>query len=104
MAQFDVYHNPNPDTRKRFPYLLDVQDDMLEVLATRVVVPLMPLTVSSKPMDRLNPVLDIEGRQFAASVPELAGVPKSMLGTPVANVATARDAIIAALDFLFTGI
>lgn len=104
MAQFDVYHNPNPDTRKRFPYLLDVQDEILEVLATRVVVPLMPLTASSRPMDRLNPVLDIAGEEFVASVPELAGVPKSMFGQPVANLATARDDIIAALDFLFTGI
>jgi len=75
-----------------------VQDDKLDVLTTRVVVPLMPLTVSSKPMDRMDPVLDIEERQFVAFVP------KSMLGTPVANVTTARDASIAALDFLFTDI
>ena len=40
MAQFDVYRNPNPATRARIPYLLDVQSDLLEPLATRVVVPL----------------------------------------------------------------
>jgi len=71
MARFDVHANPNPETRERFPYLLDVQDGMLEVLATRIVVPLMPLTSLSRPMDRLNPVFEIEGRQFAASVSEL---------------------------------
>ena len=27
MAQFDVYLNPHPDTRKVIPYLLDVQAD-----------------------------------------------------------------------------
>jgi len=41
MAQFDVYLNPNPDTRKPIPYLLDVQTDLLDTLATRVVVPLI---------------------------------------------------------------
>jgi len=104
MPQFDVYANPNPETRDRFPYLLDVQDAFLDVLGTRVVVPLAPLTASARPIDRLNPVLDIEGVRFAASVPELAGVPKSMLGRPVTNVSPDREAIIAALDFLFTGI
>ena len=38
MAQFDVYHNPNPATRKTIPYLLDVQADLLDAMATRVVV------------------------------------------------------------------
>jgi len=40
MAQFDVYRNAHPATRARVPYLLDVQSDLLETLATRVVVPL----------------------------------------------------------------
>jgi hypothetical protein len=35
MAQFDVYRNPNAATRERMPYLLDVQPDLLDALATR---------------------------------------------------------------------
>ena len=30
MAQFDVYENRNPVTKKKFPYLLDVQTDLLD--------------------------------------------------------------------------
>lgn len=41
MAQFDVYENPDPNSKATVPYLLDVQADLLNKLATRVVVPLM---------------------------------------------------------------
>ena len=34
MAQFDVYRNPNPATRGRIPFVLDVQAALLESLAT----------------------------------------------------------------------
>ncbi len=104
MAQFDVYENPHPETQEQFPYLLDVQDEMLDMLSTRVVIPLMPLATSPRPMDKLNPVFDIEGARFTASVPELAGIPKSILGQPVKSLSGERNAVIAALDFLFTGI
>jgi len=40
MAQFDVHRNRDVHTRDLFPYLLDVQTDMLDRLATRVVAPL----------------------------------------------------------------
>jgi len=39
MAHFDVYRNPNPATRARIPYLLDVPSDLLDPLVTRVVGP-----------------------------------------------------------------
>ena len=35
MAQFDVYRNPNPKTSSEIPYLLDIQTDLLDNLATR---------------------------------------------------------------------
>lgn len=41
MAQFDVFRNPNRKTNKIIPYLLDVQSNLLDMLATRVVVPLI---------------------------------------------------------------
>jgi toxin CcdB len=40
VPQFDVYRNPDASTRSRFPYLLDIQSDLLDSLSTRVVVPL----------------------------------------------------------------
>jgi CcdB protein len=51
MAQFDVYRNANPE--------------LLEPLATRIVVPLCKLdAVGGKPAERLNPQFEIEGRSW----------------------------------------
>jgi len=38
--QFDVFENPSPRTRDAYPYVVDVQSDLLSSLATRMVVPL----------------------------------------------------------------
>ncbi|HXM82444.1 MAG TPA: CcdB family protein [Burkholderiales bacterium] len=105
MAQFDVYRNPNPATRARIPFLLDVQADLLDTLATRIVVPLCrPEVLGGKPAERLNPQFELEGRKLIMLTPELAGVPRKALGERIGNLATERDSIIAALDLAFTGI
>jgi toxin CcdB len=105
MAQFDVYRNANPASRARVPYLLDVQTDLLDTLATRVVVPLCrPEVLRGKLAERLNPVFEIEGRKMVLLTPELAGVARKALGEKIANLANRRDSIIAALDLVITGI
>ena len=105
MAQFDVYRNSNAATRARVPYLLDVQSDLLDLLATRIVVPLCkPEVLSGKPAERLNPAFEVEGRKLLMLTPELAGVSRKALGERVANLAADRAAIIAALDLVLTGI
>ncbi len=66
MAQFDVYRNANPATRARIPYVLEVQSDLLDSLATRVVVPLCkPGMLKGRLAERLNPVFQVEGREVA---------------------------------------
>jgi len=105
MAQFDVFRNPNPATRARIPYLLDVQSDLLDPLATRVVVPLCkPEVLSGRPAERLNPGFEVEGRKVLMLTPELAGVARQILGERIGNLAADRQAIIGALDLVFTGI
>lgn len=105
MAQFDVYRNANPATRARIPYLLDVQSDLLDPLATRVVAPLCkPEVLKGRLAERLNPVFEVEGRKMVMLTPELAGVSRKMLGEPIGNLSGKRSSIIAALDLLITGI
>ena len=105
MAQFDVYRNPNPASRNRTAFLLDVQVGLLDALATRIVVPLCrPETIGGKPAERLNPQFEIEGRKLIMLTQELAGVPKKALGERAASLAGERSQIIAALDFAFTGV
>lgn len=103
MAQFDVHENANPKTRKSTPYLLVVQADMLDDLATRVVAPLFAASTMSKPAQHLNPAFTINRTRVVMSTAELAGVPAQALGRKVASLKEQRNEIIAALDFLFTG-
>ena len=105
MPQFDVYRNGNPASRGSFPLLVDLQADLLSQLATRVVAPLAPVKAGQAgPLGSLTPVLSVNGKYFALLTPQLAGVAGKELGTAVANVASRRDEIIAALDLLVTGI
>jgi len=104
MAQFDIYPNPNAETQACIPYLLDVQADLLDVLATRVVIPLHTTASMPKPARHLNPTLKINNEKLVLSTAELAGVPTAMLGKPIGNASKYRDDIITALDFVFTGI
>ena len=40
MAQFDVYLNPGKQTRTTYPFILDIQNELIADIATRIVVPL----------------------------------------------------------------
>jgi toxin CcdB len=105
MPQFSVYKNKNPKTRSTYPYLVDVQSDLLSDLGTRVVVPLVKRTTSTKkPIKDLTPVVSVDGQDFVMMVPLLAGIARSELGTPVGSALQHRGEVIAALDFLVTGI
>ena len=88
----------------QYPYLLDVQTDLLDVLATRIVIPLHTMASMPKPARHLNPIFEITGEKFVLSTAELAGIPTAMLGKPIDNLKTYREDMIAALDFVFTGI
>ncbi len=105
MPQFAVHRNPNPATRTSIPLLLDVQNDLLEDLGTRVVIPLYRLAaLDGQTIQRLMPSLEIDGETYVAVTPELAGVPRKLLGVKIADLSDRRYEIVGALDFLFAGI
>ena len=105
MAQFIAYQNPNPASRERFPCLLDIQSDLLDDLRTTIVVPLCPSeSVAHITMSKLNPVLDIDGDHFTAMVQDMAGIDRSQLGQELCDLTHYRAEIIAAVDFVLSGI
>lgn len=105
MKQFCVYANPNPATRTQYPYLLDIQSDLLRELRTTIVIPLMPSKIATLiSLSRLNPVFDLNGESFTAMTQDIAGVDRKQLGTEVHDLSTYRSEIIAAVDFILSGI
>jgi toxin CcdB len=104
MTQFSVYRNKNAHTKATFPFLVDVQSDLLEDLQTRVVIPLSKTTaLTKKPVSQLTPILQFEGEAYVLLTPQLAGVARRDLGPATGSLAERRDIILAALDFLLTG-
>ncbi len=104
MAQFDVYKNLNPATCDSIPYLLDVQTDLLDALATRVVIPLVLAAEIGRSAKHFCPQFKIKDVAVVMSTGELAGLPIRSFGGKVTSLKSKRDEIIAALDLLFTGI
>jgi toxin CcdB len=105
MAQFTVYQNKNPQTKKSFPLLLDIQSNLLDELNTTVVVPLSKFETNKiKRLTQLTPVLTVEGSDYLMLTPQLAGIARKELGKPIASADSARSDIISALDFLISGI
>lgn len=105
MGQFRAYKNPNPATRVQYPYLLDIQSDLLSGLRTTIVIPVAPSELAA-PMSltRLNPTMAIDGKSFTIMTQEIAGVDRNQLGDQVCDLSPHRSEIIAALDFVFFGI
>jgi toxin CcdB len=100
MAQFDVYRFRGEGVE----FVLDLQDEMLENLSTRVVAPLaLPETVGP-PMKTLNPRIAVGGVDYILLIHLLAAIPVAAFGNPVGSASSQRDAIVAAFDLLFTGI
>jgi toxin CcdB len=101
VAQFDVYRNPRAGV---FPLLLDIQADLLERLATRIVVPMAtPKQLGAKPISNLNPTARVRGVEYVLVFQELAAI-ASALGERITSLADRRPELIAAIDLLVTGI
>lgn len=85
-------------------YLLDVQSDLLSALATRLVVPLLPLDRAPAPAARLNPVFDIGSHGHVMVTQFAAAVHVRELGDRVASLLDEHLRVTAALDLLITGV
>ncbi len=103
--QYDVYPNPSPRMRDVYPYVLDVQSDLLKALATRMVVPLAltSLPASSLPR-RLCPLVQVKGQSLMLVPFEAAPLDKRHLKSKVAALRERADDIVAAMDAVLSGV
>ncbi len=101
MARFDVYANPDATERKHTPYFLDVQNDYIDHIATRVMVPLRREAAFGPRPRNLNPLLEFGLDKVVLDTAALGAVPLSELRRPVGQLGEERAAIQEALDTLF---
>ena len=105
MAQFDVYVNPSKQTRNAYPFILDIQNELIEDIATRIVVPLgIAEKFRNEDMKGLTPKIEFEGTDLLILIPQIASIPAKVLKEPIGTLVHLRGEIISALDFAITGI
>ena len=101
MARFDVYANPVVRERQETPFFLDVQNDYINGLGTRIVIPLRREAAFGPRAQRLNPLVTIDEDPLVLDTAALGAVPLKLLKRPVANLRPHQGDITSALDTLF---
>lgn len=105
MAQFDVYENPSKTTKKAYPYILELQNNIISDIATRIVVPLADYTVmKNEEFKKLTPKVTYKEKELLILMPQITSVSSKSLKNPIGTLSHLRDEIISALDFAVTGI
>jgi toxin CcdB len=102
VARFQVYKNIG-NRSAAAPFLVDVQNDYLEALTTRIVIPLVAAnTLKHKPPGDLFPLIQVSGKAYVLFTPEIAALPLTVLKKTVGSVKEEdRRSIQEALDRVF---
>ena len=105
MAQYQIYENLNPNSKHTYPFLIDVQTTLLTDLETRIVIPVVLKNKFSKGIIKnLNPIIVINKKEYVIITQQISGIPSKQLGSSICDCLTSRQEILAAIDFLITGI
>lgn len=105
MAQFDVYTNPSTKTDKGYPFLVDVQNSVIDQLATSLVVPLTKNTTrNSLYMKKLTPEIEFAGVPYLFLTQQLSSLPKEVLKDCIGSLEQSRELLLDAINFAITGI
>jgi toxin CcdB len=101
VARFDVYANPVAAERRQIPYFVDVQNEFIDALSTRVVIPLRSEPAFGTRARNLNPVLVVQGVNVVLDTAAVGAVPLAELRKRVASLSEQRALVQEALDTLF---
>ena len=103
--QFDVFPNPSPRMRDVYPLVLDIQSNLLSVLATRMVIPLAITKLSAEKIPRrLCPLIHIDGQKLMLMPHQAAPLDKKSLKRKVGSAKSQSSEILAAMDVVTSGI
>lgn len=104
MAQYDVFPNPSSSAASGIPYVVVVQSDLLDALATRLTMPLAVLDVATRVPSLLCPVIMVKGQRLHALAHYAAPLPAKVLKRRVDNVAAQASALVSAMDAVLSGV
>lgn len=97
LQQFDVVTAP---ANAGFPYLIILQSDLLEGLATRIACPLVD-AATVDPLATLWPKVMIANGQYVVLVPRMLSITADPSAAAVTNLVASSDAIMGAVNLVF---
>ena len=104
MAQYDVFANPSRSAADGIPYVVVIQSDVLDALATRLTMPLAVPDAAVKAPTSLCPVITVKGQRLHALAHYAAPLPAKLLRRPIENVAAQSGVLVSAIDAVLSGI
>jgi toxin CcdB len=104
VAQFDVFVNPVSRARRAYPYVVLLQSDVADTGRERIVAPLVPKARIGGTAGRLMPHVRVSDIDHVLLVHALAGIDAGELRELRGQLTPYREAIVAALDYLFLGV
>jgi toxin CcdB len=96
MARLDVRRLRS---KGRISLVVEIQSDYMRDLPTMLVAPVIAVS-ELKPYGLINPIVQINGKQMAVRLEQMAGVPVASLGDIVASLAGVEDELSVALHRL----
>lgn len=104
MGQFDVFVNPIERARRAYPYVVVLQANGVDTGRERLVAPIAPRAQMRASAGRVTPRVSIAGVEHVVLTPNMVAVRASELREARGHLHASRDAIVAALDYLFLGV
>ena len=103
--QFDVFENPSPRMRDVYPYVVDVQSELLSAIATRMVVPLSVTNLAAHDLpQRLCPIIVVNDQSLMLAPFVAAPLDKRLLKKKIGSIQERSYEIIAAMDSVLSGV
>ena len=105
MKQFTLYKNQDKQSRSSYPYFVDVQNSLFSDLNSRLVIPFAKHeSLNKTEVERLCPVISIDGNDHVLLTHQMTSVPVSILTQEEMSLEDHRYEILDAIDMLITGI
>lgn len=99
MARFDAHGSGRSQN-----LLLNCQADLLELLSTRFVIPLIPLESDPQITPRLNPIFELRGVRYVLATQLALSIEVGQLGPRIGSLIEHEYDIGRAIDILLGGV
>lgn len=106
MSQYTVYRNKSLKSKEQYPYFIDIQNELLNDIDSRVIIPITQLSYKNSQVEILTPVIEIDNQKYVVMTKSITVVAKNKLRTAdiVCIKPEIHTAIVSAMDMIISGI